>query len=89
VAEAATAAVVMAAPTSAVRAAGTSSVASLGEARGSDRFGDERFPHLDHGPEISSHLYAPFYGYGYYGPGYPYDPYCDPYSPYYKPAYCY
>jgi hypothetical protein len=30
----------------------------------------------------------PYYGYDPYYPGYPYDAYCDPYSPYYAPQYC-
>ncbi len=50
----------------------------LGEPHPSDRFGGGgRFPHLDHGPDISRHLYTPFYAYGYYGPGYWYGAYCD------------
>jgi len=33
--------------------------------------------------------YDPYYGYNPYYPGYPYDAYCDRFSPYYAPQYCY
>ena len=58
----------------------------LGGGRGSfDRFGPGRFPHLDHDREVSPYLYYPYYG---YDPA-PYNAYCDSYSAYYSPQFCY
>ena len=41
---------------------------------------------------VFPYFYDPYYGYYPYDPYYPdgaYDAYCDPYSPYYAPQYCY
>jgi hypothetical protein len=37
---------------------------------------------------VFPYYYDPYYGYDPYYPAYPYDAYCDPYSPYYAPQYC-
>ncbi|TML84060.1 MAG: hypothetical protein E6G09_07955 [Actinobacteria bacterium] len=47
------------------------------------RFGHGGFPHLDHDREVRPFLGYPYYGYD------AYDPYCDSYSVYYNPQYCY
>ncbi len=38
---------------------------------------------------VFPYFYDPYYGYDPYYPGDAYDAYCDPYSPYYAPQYCY
>ena len=46
-------------------------------------FGGRPVPHHDHDGRrffVSPYFYDPYYGY---------DAYCDPYSPYYAPQYCY
>ena len=58
-------------------------------------FDGRRFPHdHDHRHDdrqffVFPYSYDPYFGYDPYYPGYPYDAYCDPYSPYYAPDYCY
>jgi hypothetical protein len=50
--------------------------------------GDDRFAHGGHffHDRGGAFFFSPYYYYPYY----PYDyAYCDPYSPYYRPAYCY
>ena len=58
--------------------------------RGRD-FGGGRFGHEHGGPRVFvfPYFYDPYYGYDPYYPGYPYAAYCDPYSAYYAPQYCY
>jgi hypothetical protein len=56
---------------------------------GFSRFDLEHRPFLDHGPVISPYLYAPYDGYGLYDPGDPSYAFCDRYSQYYDPRYCY
>jgi hypothetical protein len=57
-------------------------------------FGGRPVPHgHDHDHDgrrffVFPYFYDPYYGYDPYYPGYPYDAYCDPYSPYYAPQYC-
>src|SRR5882672_7101768 len=55
---------------------------------GGDRHGHE---HEHGGPRVFvfPYFYDPYYGYDPYYPGYPYAAYCDPYSAYYAPQYCY
>jgi len=57
---------------------------------GGDRFGHEH-EHEHGGPRVFvfPYFYDPYYGYDPYYPGYPYAAYCDPYSAYYAPQYCY
>ena len=62
-------------------------------------FGDggvvgRRVPHWYGGRRVFvlPYFYDPYYGYdpyGLYDPPYLYAPYCDPYSPYFTPQYCY
>jgi hypothetical protein len=56
-------------------------------------FGGDRHEHEhEHGgPRVFlfPYFYDPYYGYDPYYPGYPYAAYCDPYSAYYAPQYCY
>ena len=58
---------------------------------GGGRFGGRTFPHEHGGPRVFvfPYFYDPYYGYDPYYPGYPYAAYCDPYSAYYAPQYCY
>jgi len=60
---------------------------------GGGRFGGPPFPHEhDHGGPrvfVFPYFYDPYFGYDPYYPPYPYAAYCDPYSPYYAPQYCY
>ena len=60
---------------------------------GGGRFGGRTFPHEhEHGGPrvfVFPYSYYPYYGYNPYYPGYRYAAYCDPYSPYYAPQYCY
>jgi hypothetical protein len=67
---------------------------------GGGRFGGRPVPHAhDHDHDrhvrpffVFPYFYDPYYGYYPYYPDYPgnpYDTYCDPYSPYYAPQYCY
>jgi hypothetical protein len=37
---------------------------------------------------VLPYFYDPYYDYDPYYPDYPYNAYCDPYSPYYAPQYC-
>jgi hypothetical protein len=37
---------------------------------------------------VLPYFYSPYYGYDPFYPGYLYNAYCDPYSPYYAPEYC-
>src|SRR6266404_6093758 len=60
----------------------------VGGLHDSGRFGQGGFPHLDHDREVRPFLHYPYYGYPYYSYD-PYDPYCDSYSAYYNPQYCY
>src|SRR5207244_4413948 len=55
------------------------------------RFGGRPVPHVHRGPEVFvfPYVYDPYYGYDPYYPGYPYDAYCDAYSPWYNPQYCF
>ena len=48
-------------------------------------------PRVHGGPRVFAfpYFYDPYYGYDPYYPGYPYDAYCDAYSPYYDPQDCY
>jgi hypothetical protein len=64
---------------------------SRGREFGGSRFGGRTFPHEHGGARVFvfPYSYYPDYGYGPYDPGYPYAAYCDPYSPYYAPQYCY
>ena len=50
---------------------------------GGGHFDGRRFPHGHGGPRVFVFPYDPYYGYD------PYAPYCDPYSPFYAPQYCY
>ena len=52
---------------------------------GNGHFGGRPFHHFDHGRGI---VVLPYPYYAPYDPAYPYDAYCDPYSPYYDPQYC-
>jgi len=62
---------------------------------GGGGFGGRPVPHEhDHHHDgrpffVFPYFYDPYYGYDPYYPGYPYDAYCDPYSPDYAPQYCY
>jgi len=62
---------------------------------GGGGFGGRPVPHEhDHDRDgraffVFPFFYDPYYGYDPYYPGYPYDAYCNPYSPYYAPQYCY
>jgi len=69
----------------------------FGAPHGSGTFpGHHGFHHFDHqgfvgGTIIVPYPYDPYGFYGYYppyDPGYLYSPYCNPYTPYYNPAYC-
>jgi len=66
-----------------------------GRQPGRGGFDGRRFPHdHDHRHDdrqffVFPYFYDPYFGYDPYYPGYPYDAYCDPYSPYYAPDYCY
>jgi len=55
------------------------------------RFRGQGVPHRHRGPEVFvfPYLYDPYDGYGQYYPGEPYDAYCDTYSPWYNPQYCF
>jgi hypothetical protein len=61
---------------------------------GGGGFGGRPGPHEhDHDHDgrrffVFPYFYNPYYGYDPYYPGYPYNAYCDPYSPYYAPQYC-
>jgi len=46
------------------------------------------FNHFEHRGFVGGGAIIVPYPYGYYGPGYPYPPYCNPYTPYYDPLYC-
>jgi len=65
-----------------------------GRGFGSRGFGGRPFPHghdRDHAGRpflVVPYFYDPYYGYDPDYPDYPYDAYCDPYSPYYAPQYC-
>src|SRR5437899_4098338 len=56
---------------------------SVGGLHDFGRFGHGGFPHLDHDREVRPFLGYPYYGYD------ASDPYCDSYSAYYNPQYCY
>jgi hypothetical protein len=55
-------------------------------------FGGRPVPHEhDHDGRrifVLPYFYSPYYGYDPLYPGYLYNAYCDPYSPYYAPQYC-
>ena len=55
-------------------------------------FGGRPAPHEhDHDGRrifVLPYFYSPYYGYDPFYPGYLYNAYCDPYSPYYAPEYC-
>jgi hypothetical protein len=61
-----------------------------GHRGGSFPRGGSSFPHDHDGRPfvVVPFFYDPYYGYDPYYPSYPYDAYCDPYSPYYAPQYC-
>ena len=64
---------------------------SGGGHRGGRGGGSRRVPHDHDGRPffVFPYFYDPYYGYDPYYPGDPYDAYCDPYSTYYAPQYCY
>ena len=67
---------------------------SRGREFGGGAFGGRRVPHgHDHDRHsrpvfVFPYFYDSYYGYDPDYPDYPYDAYCDPYSPYYAPQHC-
>jgi hypothetical protein len=51
-------------------------------------FGGRPVPHDGRPLFVFPYFYDPYFGYDQDYPGYPYNAYCDPYSPYYAPQYC-
>jgi hypothetical protein len=61
---------------------------SRGRGFGGRRFGGHDHEHDGRPFFVAPYCYDPYYGYDPDYPDYPYDAYCDPYSPYYDPQYC-
>ena len=80
--------------TAASLAATVAGVFREAEGSGVRRFGGRPVPREhDHDHDgrrffVVPYFYDPYYGYDPDYPDYPYDAYCDPYSPYYDPQYC-